>query len=52
MNHTIHQHGQGDNIAGDQSMGNNFGTQISDANIGNVVNEAKDNNQVSATNFS
>ncbi|MEM9118654.1 MAG: DUF4926 domain-containing protein [Cyanobacteria bacterium P01_F01_bin.56] len=51
INHTIHQHGQGDNVAGDNVMGNKIDTQISDANIGNVVNEAKDQAQVSASNF-
>lgn len=51
MTNTIHQHGNGDNVAGDKVMGNKVGSQISGSNIGNVVNEAKDNAQVSATHF-
>lgn len=51
MANTIHQYGQGDNVAGDKVMGNKIGTQISGSSIGSVVNEAKDNAQVSATDF-
>lgn len=51
MANTIHQYGQGDNIAGDKVMGNKVGTQISGSNIGNVVNEANDNAQVTASDF-
>lgn len=51
MANTIHQYGQGDNVAGDKVMGHKVGTQISGSNIGNVVNEAKDNAQVTASNF-
>lgn len=47
MENTIHQYGNGDNIAGDKVAGN----KISDSNIGNVVNKAKGNAQVSASNF-
>lgn len=51
MANNIHQYGNGDNIAGDKVMGNKVGNQISSSNIGNVVNEARDNAQVNATNF-
>ena len=51
MENTIHQYGDGDNIAGDKVLGNKVGTQISGSNIGNVVNEAKDNAQITASNF-
>lgn len=56
MENTIHQYGQGDNVAGDKVagdkvMGNKVGTQISGSNVGNVVNEAKDNAQVTAANL-
>jgi len=51
MANTIHQYGQGDNVAGDKVMGNKVGNQISGSNIGNVVNEAKDNAQVTASGF-
>ncbi|MEM6592855.1 MAG: DUF4926 domain-containing protein [Cyanobacteria bacterium P01_C01_bin.73] len=46
MENTIHQYGNGDNIAGDK-----IGNQISGSNIGSVVNEARDNTQVTATHF-
>jgi hypothetical protein len=51
MENTIHQYGQGDNVAGDKVMGNKVGTHISNSNIGNVVNDAKDNAQITASNF-
>lgn len=51
MANTIHQHGSGDNIAGDKVMGHKIGTQVNGGNIGNVVNEASDNAQVAATGF-
>jgi internalin A len=51
MENTIHQYGSGDNIAGDKVAGNKIGNQISGANIGNVVNEVKDNAQVTSSNF-
>lgn len=56
MENTIHQYGSGDNISGDKVsgdkvMGNKIGNQVSNSNIGNLVNEAKDNAQVSASNF-
>jgi internalin A len=51
MANTIHQHGSGDNIAGDKVMGHKVGTHISGGNVGNVVNEARDNAQVTATHF-
>lgn len=51
MANTIHQYGQGDNVAGDKVMGNKVGNQISGSNIGNVVNEANDHAQVTASNF-
>lgn len=57
MANTIHQHGSGDNISGDKVLGdkvagNKIGNQINGGNIANVVNEAKDQTQVSATGFS
>ncbi len=52
MANTIHQHGSGDNIAGDKVMGQKIGTQVNGGNIGNLVNEASGNAQVSATGFS
>ncbi len=52
MTSNIHQHGQGDNFAGDKVMRDKIGTQISSSNIANVVNENKDNAQVTASHFS
>ena len=52
MSNTINQHGSGDNIAGDKVMGQKIGTQVNGGNIGNVVNEANDSAQISATGFS
>ncbi len=52
MANIINQHGSGDNIAGDKVMGQKMGTQINGGNIGNVVNEASGNAQVSAIGFS
>lgn len=52
MANTIHQHGSGDNIAGDKVIGHKIGTQVNGGNIGNLVNEASDNAQVNATGFS
>jgi len=56
MSNTIHQYGNGDNVAGDKVMGNKAGNQTTNnnqgANIGNQVSEAKDNTQISASNFS
>lgn len=49
---TIHQHGDGDNIAGDKIGGDKIGTQITGSNVGNAVNTANDNAQISATNIS
>ncbi len=51
MANTINQHGNGDNIAGDKVMGQKIGTQINGGNIGNVVNEASGNAQVTAAGF-
>ncbi|MBD2233158.1 DUF4926 domain-containing protein [Phormidium tenue] len=51
MANTIYQHGSGDNIAGDKVMGQKIGTQVNGGNIGNVVNEASGNAQVTATGF-
>lgn len=51
MANTIHQHGSGDNIAGDKVTGQKIGTQVNGGNIGNVVNEASGNTQVTATGF-
>jgi hypothetical protein len=55
MSNTIHQYGNGDNVAGDKVMGNKVGNQTTNnnqgANIGNLVNEARDNAQISAANF-
>jgi hypothetical protein len=56
MSNTIHQYGNGDNVAGDKVMGNKVGNQTNNnnqgANIGNLVSEARDNAQISASNFS
>jgi hypothetical protein len=52
MTNTIHQHGNGDNVAGDKVMGQKIGTQVNGGNIGNLVNKASGNAQVSATGFS
>ncbi|WOD38040.1 hypothetical protein [Nodosilinea sp. E11] len=52
MANTIHQHGSGDNVAGDKVMGQKIGTQVNGGNIGNLVNEASGNAQVTATSFS
>ncbi len=41
----------GDNVTGDKVMGDKIGTQITGGNIGNVVNEARDNAQIAATGF-
>lgn len=49
MANTIHQHGQGDNIAGDKVMGSKIAHNNQGANIGNLVNAAKDNTQISAS---
>ena len=51
MENSIHQYGNGDNIAGDKITGDKIGNQISGSNIGSVVNEAKDNTQITATHF-
>ena len=51
MANTINQHGSGDNIAGDKVMGQKIGTQVNGGNIGNVVNEASGNAQVTAAGF-
>ncbi|MGB3139121.1 MAG: hypothetical protein WBB18_20100 [Nodosilinea sp.] len=56
MENTIHQYGSGDNIAGDKVSGDKvtgdkIGNQVSDANIGNLVNEASDSAQITATGF-
>lgn len=51
MENTIHQYGSGDNVGGDKIAGNKIGSQISGSNVGNVVNEAKDNAQVNASSF-
>ncbi len=52
MSNNIHQYGSGDNIAGDKVIGDKIGTQFnSNANIGNLVNEAKDNATITASNF-
>ncbi len=51
MANTINQHGSGDNIAGDKVMGHKVGTQVNGGNIGNVINEASDSAQVTATGF-
>jgi hypothetical protein len=40
MSNTIHQHGFGDNVAGDKVMGNKIGTQIN--NSQNLAQAAKD----------
>ncbi|WP_083887167.1 DUF4926 domain-containing protein [Nodosilinea nodulosa] len=52
MASTIHQHGSGDNVAGDKVMGQKIGTQVNGGNIGNLVNEASGHAQVVATGFS
>jgi hypothetical protein len=52
MANTIHQHGSGDNIAGDKVMGHKIGTQVNGGNIGNVVNDASGHAQVNASGFS
>jgi internalin A len=52
MANTIHQHGSGDNVAGDKVMGQKIGTQVNGGNIGNLVNEASGHAQVAATGFS
>lgn len=51
MANTIHQHGSGDNVAGDKVMGQKIGTQVNGGNIGNLVNEASGNAQVTASGF-
>lgn len=56
MSTTIHQYGNGDNVAGDKVAGDKVaGNKITNnnqgANIGNFVNQAQDNAQVTATNF-
>ncbi|MBD1915775.1 MULTISPECIES: DUF4926 domain-containing protein [Cyanophyceae] len=54
MENTVHQYGNGDNIAGDKVsgdkvMGDKVGNQGSNANIGNLVNTANDNAQITAS---
>jgi hypothetical protein len=52
ISNNIHQYGSGDNIAGDKVMRDKIGTQFNgNANIGNLVNEAKDNATITASNF-
>ncbi len=55
MSNNIHQHGSGDNIAGDKVMGDKIGTQFNNqlqgANIANFANEVKDNARQQAANF-
>ena len=55
MSNNIHQHGSGDDIAGDNVIGDKIGTQFNNnlqgANIGNFANEVKDNARQQASNF-
>ncbi len=56
MSNTIHQYGRGDNVAGDKVggdkiAGNKVTNNLQGTNIGNFVNEARDNAQVTASQF-
>ena len=55
MSNNIHQHGKGDNIAGDKIMRDKidkqFNNNLQGANIANYANEVKDNAQQIATDF-